>query len=192
MGNRERGGRAAHLRGALITAPLPLRPPAAHLRRCRLRPDPELRAGRRGAPEPNSRRGRVGQCPTQHESGIPQSKSMLCPKPGESGSLPPPLIESGTPPPAQISARFPTRRVWVIASSQPRSALPALLFPTTHHSPQSWAIAPTLSVAFPRSMTHQMVGWVRTPYCGSLPRATQASMVSAPHPTHPGYSFLRS
>lgn len=46
VGSREHGGRAAHLRGALITALLPLRPPAAHLRRCRLRPDPKQGAGR--------------------------------------------------------------------------------------------------------------------------------------------------
>lgn len=49
-GSRERRGLAAHLRGALITAPLPLRPPAAHLRRCRLRPAGEQGAGPRGAP----------------------------------------------------------------------------------------------------------------------------------------------
>lgn len=95
VGSRERGGRAAHLRGALITAPLPLRPPAAHLRRCRLRPDPEHGAGPRGAPGPDSRRSRLEQWPTPLESGTPT-------------------------PPVPISALPQTRGVWVIVPSPDR------------------------------------------------------------------------
>ncbi|DAA23413.1 TPA: hypothetical protein BOS_13591 [Bos taurus] len=61
VGSRERGGRAAHLRGALITAPPPLRPPAAHLRPLPppAGPEPGGRA-EGGAPGPDSRRGSLG------------------------------------------------------------------------------------------------------------------------------------
>ncbi|KAM7327076.1 hypothetical protein ACRRTK_013443 [Alexandromys fortis] len=85
-GSRERGGRAAHLRGALITAPLPLRPPAAHLRRCRLRPDREQGAGPRGAP-----------------TGFPERE--IGPRPCGAGHRDPP---------AQTDTRLQTQGVWVI------------------------------------------------------------------------------
>lgn len=103
-GSRERRGLAAHLRGALITAPLPLRPPAAHLRRCRLRPDGEQGAGPRGAPAGFPER-EGGPSPYGVGYGAPNKWALVF-KPRESGSLSPAPMDQGSSP-IQITVHLP-------------------------------------------------------------------------------------
>ncbi|KAB1262612.1 hypothetical protein Cadr_000021276 [Camelus dromedarius] len=178
------GRRAAHLRGALITAPLPLRPPAAHLRRCRLRPDPKQGAGPRGAP---------GPCPNPLESGTSQPKSVLPAKPRESGSLSPPPSSQGPPPPAQISS------LPLPGLGQPS---PSCQFRTLLCSPPSWASVPSLNgwlgpcpspwviaLRYP-GFPGQLVPPTSTPFWSSLSRELE-SEAGAPTPGVGGQVTIR-
>ena len=120
VGSRERGGRAAHLRGALITAPPPLRPPAAHLRPLPppAGPEPGGRA-EGGAPGPDSRRGSLGQGPTPPESGPPRLNQCSLPNPGSLGHC---LLPDRVREP-KLMPTCPYQGVGVLASPLPRSAL---------------------------------------------------------------------
>lgn len=118
-GSCERRGLAAHLRGALITAPLPLRPPAAHLRRCRLRPDGEQGAGPRGAPAGFPER-EGERSPYGVGYGAPNKWALVF-KPRESGSLSPAPMDQGSSPIQSLSicpygagepSPLPTLPVW--------------------------------------------------------------------------------